>query len=413
MAEHPWLRGAKKASFLAESLLSDIPPVNQRQELRRVETMTSIASGAPSWDFSFSVPPSPVARFASPSVASLTAAAAGSTNASPTVEVASHSFRSTSQSRASSRGPASPRISLSQWAERTSSGYFESLPPTPTEGTSGYGGPGFTGGFVWPSPRRSGSEAGRPRSGAAAPTAPSTTRVIRRGKSATFQDTDSSSGGFPSTNGLGAVFGAPVRNNGFSESPLRLATTLEPEDDGSDRSDQELPSTPTASASTASHSTAQSLCTPQPDSPTTSVSEKMLFSSRDSDGVLQMTADRARSRRASERKSERPNLTAPKPVSLNRPFLLDPLPLSRESRTPIGSDGGHGTSLGSDSGIGSGSASGSGTPMARSLSKGEKHGWLNFKHDRDKASKDKDKDKDKEHGFLGSLMARRASRKAK
>lgn len=59
--------------------------------------------------------------------------------------------------------------------------------------------------------------------------------------------------------------------------------------------------------------------------------------------------------------------------------------------------------------------------MASSLSKGEKHSWLHFKNDRKDAPKDKDKgkdapkdkDKDKEHSFLGSLMARRSSKKTK
>lgn len=35
LAEHPWLRGAKKPSFLAESLLGELPGLRDRQELRK------------------------------------------------------------------------------------------------------------------------------------------------------------------------------------------------------------------------------------------------------------------------------------------------------------------------------------------------------------------------------------------
>lgn len=34
LAEHPWLRGAKKNAFLAETLLADTPALHDRQELR-------------------------------------------------------------------------------------------------------------------------------------------------------------------------------------------------------------------------------------------------------------------------------------------------------------------------------------------------------------------------------------------
>ncbi|KAL1409831.1 hypothetical protein Q8F55_003830 [Vanrija albida] len=168
LAEHPWLRGAKKPAFLAESLLGDVPGLRDRQELRRVPTSSSIVSGAPSWDFGYSVPPSPVARFGPPLVSSPTATSPE--GGFPQLS----SYRP--QSRSSSRGgdwiSSSPRISLHQWAERTAD---SSLPPTPVEGYAS----------AWPSPRRTGSESGRPRSGTAPPSAH---RIIRRGKSVSFSD---------------------------------------------------------------------------------------------------------------------------------------------------------------------------------------------------------------------------------
>lgn len=188
LLEHTWLKGAKKASFLAEYLLTDVPALTQRQELRRVPTMSSFTSGTPSWDFSYSVPPSPVARFASPSAASL--------SLSPSAAAAEYGLNRP-QSRASNRTsmgqdyfPSSPRISLYQWAERT--GPADSLPPTPTDANSMYSsgyishpGSGFSGGIVaWPSPRRGGSESGRPRSGV--PLVSSPAARLRRGKSTSF-----------------------------------------------------------------------------------------------------------------------------------------------------------------------------------------------------------------------------------
>jgi hypothetical protein len=88
------------------------------------------------------------------------------------------------------------------------------------------------------------------------------------------------------------------------------------------------------------------------------------------------------------------------------------MPRSRENHTPTAVDMARSVSSGNGSGAGS-TMSGSGTPMARSLSKGEKHGWLHFKHERKDTHKDKEKDKDKESSFLGTLMARRSSKKAK
>jgi hypothetical protein len=119
------MRHAKRPAYLAESLLTGLPTLGNRQELRRVPTVSSIVSGAPSWDFGgASVPSSPITRLASPSAHSLAL--------SP-----EHSFLRP-HSRASSMGPEthSPRISLHHWAERTAS-YFESQPPTPTESISG------------------------------------------------------------------------------------------------------------------------------------------------------------------------------------------------------------------------------------------------------------------------------------
>ncbi|GMK54422.1 hypothetical protein CspeluHIS016_0110080 [Cutaneotrichosporon spelunceum] len=391
LAEHPWLRGAKKPAFLAESILGELPPVVQRQELRRVSTITSIVSGAPSWDFGASVPSSPIARFASPSVASLTAAAAGVAGAaaSPNTEIPpSLSFRSRSQSRASSRGPSSPRISLHQWAERTASGYFESMPPTPTEPLSGVGS-GLGSGFVWPTSRRSTTD--RPRSGTT--TAGPTTTRVRIGRGSSFQSSDGPAGLAIPIYGSSNALGGPSRQ--VSESPLRLTTTLEPEDSaGSDLSD--AAPTPSASASTSSHLTSNSVSTPLHGSP----GPGDRVSITDYDDAVHMFA---RGRRHSERKTERPKLLAP----TGRPFVLE-MPTPRERM--------HAPDMARSVSTGASGASGSNTPQSRSHTKGEKHSWLHFKQDRKEANnrereRERDKDKDKEHRFLGSLMARRASKK--
>lgn len=108
LLQHRWLSNARGGKFLSEALLADVVNITQRQELRRIDTVSSMASGAPSWDFG-SVPPSPVARFSSPSFFSTSPIATRDElppNALP---------------------PNSPRISLHQWAELTS----DSLPPTP------------------------------------------------------------------------------------------------------------------------------------------------------------------------------------------------------------------------------------------------------------------------------------------
>ncbi|GFZ48195.1 hypothetical protein JCM24511_05943 [Saitozyma sp. JCM 24511] len=114
---HAWLKGAKKKSFLAESLMSEMPPLEHRQEIRRVPTMSSMASHASSWDFASTptIPNSPVRSslllpLRSPSLAS---------------QLASDYFPSASRahSRNSSYSalPPSPRVPLRQWAERTAS----------------------------------------------------------------------------------------------------------------------------------------------------------------------------------------------------------------------------------------------------------------------------------------------------
>ncbi|OCF45662.1 STE/STE20/FRAY protein kinase [Kwoniella heveanensis CBS 569] len=115
--DHSWLKGVKKKSYLAQSLLDDVPPLAQRQELRRVPTMSSFVSHASSWDFSTtpSMPSSPIRS-------SLLI----NTKRSPSLS--SHLgeyFPSVggSHSRGSSFSipngmPPSPRVSLRQWAEK-------------------------------------------------------------------------------------------------------------------------------------------------------------------------------------------------------------------------------------------------------------------------------------------------------
>lgn len=116
LLQHRWLNHAKGGKYLADALLADVVNITQRQELKRIDTVSSMASGAPSWDFG-SVPPSPVARFNSPSFFS----------ASP--------ITSRDELPPSALPPNSPRISLHQWAELTS----DSLPPTPGTENPGSG----------------------------------------------------------------------------------------------------------------------------------------------------------------------------------------------------------------------------------------------------------------------------------
>ncbi|ORX41094.1 kinase-like domain-containing protein [Kockovaella imperatae] len=118
LLEHAWLRGSKKNVYLAETLLSDVPPLDARQELRRVPTMSTMHSRASSWDFatSPSVVPSP-ARTSFPF---------GSMKSSPSLISGPEltSYPSRAHSRSSLRVPSvppSPRIPLRQWAERTAS----------------------------------------------------------------------------------------------------------------------------------------------------------------------------------------------------------------------------------------------------------------------------------------------------
>lgn len=116
LLQHRWLHSAKGGKFLADALLSDVANITQRQELRRVDTVSSMASGAPSWDFG-SVPPSPVAHFSGASF------------------FASSPVAMRDELPSNALPPNSPRISLHQWAELTS----DSLPPTPATENPGSG----------------------------------------------------------------------------------------------------------------------------------------------------------------------------------------------------------------------------------------------------------------------------------
>ncbi|WVQ85839.1 hypothetical protein IAT38_008007 [Cryptococcus sp. DSM 104549] len=115
LLEHPWLKSAKKKGFLAQALLHDVPLLTQRQELRRVPTMSSFVSRASSWDFtSPSIPASPmrsslvVSSARSPSLASYKG----------------EYFSPRTHSRNSSYSvlPPSPRVPLRQWALEGSTG---------------------------------------------------------------------------------------------------------------------------------------------------------------------------------------------------------------------------------------------------------------------------------------------------
>ncbi|WVQ95479.1 hypothetical protein IAU59_002576 [Kwoniella sp. CBS 9459] len=117
LLEHAWLKSAKKKSFLAHSLLDQVPPLAQRQELRRIPTMSSFVSRASSWDFS-TTPSMP----SSPMRTSLLI------NTARSPSLSSHLGEYfPSVGRSHSRGssfsipngmPPSPRVSLRQWAEK-------------------------------------------------------------------------------------------------------------------------------------------------------------------------------------------------------------------------------------------------------------------------------------------------------
>ncbi|WVR08610.1 hypothetical protein IAU60_005665 [Kwoniella sp. DSM 27419] len=126
LSDHVWLKTARKKTWLAQSLLSELPPLAQRQELRRIPTMSSFVSHASSWDFSNSpsMPSSPVRssilfnNARSPSISGQLGEYFPS--------VGRNHSRGSSFSLASGMPP-SPRISLKQWAERTGEEYSGSL----------------------------------------------------------------------------------------------------------------------------------------------------------------------------------------------------------------------------------------------------------------------------------------------
>nr|XP_019008065.1 STE/STE20/FRAY protein kinase [Kwoniella pini CBS 10737]OCF46846.1 STE/STE20/FRAY protein kinase [Kwoniella pini CBS 10737] len=116
LMEHHWLRNAKKPSFLAQSLLTEVPPLTQRQELRRVPTMSSLLSHTSSWDFpntpNPSLPSSPVKSV-------LGIPSARSPSIASHLEYFSSVGRTHSRNSSFSIQPPSPRISLKQWADDT------------------------------------------------------------------------------------------------------------------------------------------------------------------------------------------------------------------------------------------------------------------------------------------------------
>ncbi|RXK40661.1 STE/STE20/FRAY protein kinase [Tremella mesenterica] len=118
LSEHPWLRGAKKKAFLAQSLLADLLPLEQRQEIRRVPTMSSLASRASSWDFPAtpSMPSSPSRSQLFPSLRS-PSILSQMQEYFPNLPLPSRGHSRTSS--IVSGLPPSPRVSLKQWAERS------------------------------------------------------------------------------------------------------------------------------------------------------------------------------------------------------------------------------------------------------------------------------------------------------
>lgn len=114
LLEHCWLKGAKKKNFLAQSLLDGVPHLAQRQELRRIPTVSSFVSRTSSWDFPT------LSRPSSPIKSSLHNPLARSPSI---ISYKGDYFASHTHSRSSSFSvlPSSPRVSLRQWAERSAS----------------------------------------------------------------------------------------------------------------------------------------------------------------------------------------------------------------------------------------------------------------------------------------------------
>lgn len=403
--------------------------------------MSSIVSGAPSWDFSFSVPNSPVARFTSPSAASL------ALNFGPEIHMRSHS-------RSSSIGPTSPRISLHQWAERTSSSYFDSQPPTPTDSSmfgSGFGyangsgsgfGSGIYAGPTWNSPRRSGSEGpkrtslnssanGRPGNGSPGPVAG---RVLRRGKSSSFHAPvlDTVTQNMVAST---SVIDASVSLSGLSltqspvalqpdVSPLRVVTTMHSEVAVIVQPDSGLPNsaigdsrTPRATASNSIDliEATRSL-THNRDGSLGSVGSSTHSGHSHHSTPSSTHSSNSRSSATHGRRSNRPSpLLVPSPYSDGpTPIALAPASLA-PGAWDMSRDSSHASRKSDNSSLGHsnpGSYRSVNSMLGSTPSeKTERGGWFSNRRDKEKKEKDKDKDKDKDSftANLAGLLGRRGS----
>nr|XP_018259722.1 STE/STE20/FRAY protein kinase [Kwoniella dejecticola CBS 10117]OBR81880.1 STE/STE20/FRAY protein kinase [Kwoniella dejecticola CBS 10117] len=168
LMDHHWLKNAKKPSFLAQSLLADVPPLTQRQELRRVPTMSSMLSHTSSWDFASNTPNPSLPS--SPMKSTLNIHPARSPSISSHLEYFSSVGRSHSRNSSFSLQPPSPRVSLKQWADDT---YNHNHGAIHTHGSS-----------LSLSLRAGGSERGRKRNSLISHDS------IRRGKSVNFDSTN-------------------------------------------------------------------------------------------------------------------------------------------------------------------------------------------------------------------------------